>query len=169
MLAGMTVLMLVPMQYRAKLAAIVAKFPADRALTLVHAKAPGTGIVADVAGLNDDEILAVVGVRAVAIDRDLAADPAMVEWKGTEMLGDQDDRISLAFVGAKCPRWHHSLALKSERQTVIVQAGNELTVPHHAIVKSQVINHAPHQVKPPQSPRRRILPPCEAARALREP
>jgi hypothetical protein len=72
------------------------------------------------ARLNDDEILAVMGMRPMAVGGDLAANPAVVERKGLEMLGDQDDRIALALVRAKRPRRHHSVAGKSERQAVIV-------------------------------------------------
>ena len=54
-------------------------------MTLVDAKAPALGIIADKARLDDDEVLAVMGVGPMAIDCDLAADPAVVERKGAEM------------------------------------------------------------------------------------
>ena len=101
MVACMLVFVLIPMQHRAELAATVAELAAGGALALVNAEALGIGVVPDMAGLNDDEVLAVMGMRPVAVGGDLAADPAVVEGKCAEMLGDQDDRIALAFVGAE--------------------------------------------------------------------
>ncbi|WP_157860940.1 hypothetical protein [Bradyrhizobium viridifuturi] len=53
------------------------------------------------AGLDQHQVLAVMGIRPMAVDRDLAADPSMVERKRSEMLGQQHDRIALALIGAK--------------------------------------------------------------------
>ena len=69
----------------------------------------------------------------------------MIEWKGPEMLGDQNDWIPLALVRAKGPRRHHAFALKSERQTVIVQSRNELAAAHRAIAKPEILNDTAHQ------------------------
>jgi putative ubiquitin-RnfH superfamily antitoxin RatB of RatAB toxin-antitoxin module len=100
------------MQHRSQLAAIGAEAAALGARAPVDAEATAIGVITNVARLDDDEILAVGGVRAVAIDRNLAADPAMIERKRAEMLGDQDDGIALAFVGTERPRRQHAIALK---------------------------------------------------------
>jgi hypothetical protein len=149
MVAGMAVFLLVPAQHRAELSAIIAEFPAGGALPPVNAETFCVGVVTDVARLNDDEILAVMGVRSMAVGGDLAANPAVIEWKGLEMLGNQDDRIALALVRAKCPRRHHSFAGKSERQAVIVQSRNELAVTHRPIAEPEILYVTPHQARPP--------------------
>jgi len=113
-LAGMTIFELVPTQYRAELAAIVAEFVAVGALPLIDAEPLAIGVVADMAGLDDDEIFTVMGMRPVPIERDVAADQAVVERKGSEMLGDQNDRIALTLVRAKRARRHHSFAAEPE-------------------------------------------------------
>ena len=55
-------------------------------------------IVADMAGLDDHQILAVVGGRAMPVSGDDAADPTMIEWKDAEVFGDQDNGITLILV-----------------------------------------------------------------------
>src|SRR5262249_8859505 len=115
LLAGMSVFLQVPMQHRAEFSAIVAEGAPVSAMTLVNPKMPGVGVVADMARLDDNEILTVMRIGAVAVDRDLAADPAMIEREGAKMLRDQDDGIALAFVGAEGARRHHALTRKAER------------------------------------------------------
>src|SRR6185437_13661533 len=111
---GMAILVLVPLQHARELTAIMTE-PASRgALALIDAEALGSGIIADVTGLDNDKVLAVIGVGTMAIDRNIAADPAVVERKGTEMLGDQDNRVALAFVGTKSAPWHHPLTFEAE-------------------------------------------------------
>jgi hypothetical protein len=63
-----------PAHHRTELAAIVAEGAPLGAMALIDAKAPGVGIAADMACLDDDEVLAVIGVGTVAVGRDLAAD-----------------------------------------------------------------------------------------------
>ena len=89
-------------------------------MPLVDAETAGVGTVADVACLNDDEVLAVMRMGSVAVDRHLAADTAVIERKRTEMLRHQDDRIALAFVRAERARRHHPLALETEGKAVII-------------------------------------------------
>ena len=144
----MSIFLLIPVQYRAELAAIVAEFPIHGALTLVDAETPGRRVVADVARLDDDEILAMMGMRPVAVEGDLAADQAVIEREGAEMLGHQHDRIALAFVRTEGPRRHHCFALKTERQAVIVQPGNEQAVTHRAIIEPEILNYSLHWLKP---------------------
>src|SRR3984893_12269147 len=144
-LAGMTIFLLVPMQYGAELAAIVAKFLAARPLTLVDAEPLCVGVVTNVTRLDDDQVFAVMGMRGVPVGGDLAADPAAIERKGPEMLGNQNDWIALALVGAERPRRHHSFALKSERQAVIVKPRNELAVAHRAIVNPEILADTAHE------------------------
>jgi hypothetical protein len=100
------------------------------------------------AGLDDDEIFAVMGMRPVPVERDVAADQTVVEWKGSEVLGNQNDRIALTLVGAECPRRHHSVAPESERQTVIVKPRHELAVAHRVSVKLQILDETLHQARP---------------------
>src|ERR1700761_5336055 len=122
--AGMAIFVLVPVQHRTQLAAIIAEPAPLRALALIDAEVPRSGIVADVTRLDDDEILAVMRIGTMAIDGDLAADTAVVEGKSPEMLGDQDDRVALAFVGTKGPRRHHPITFETQRQTIIVKPRN---------------------------------------------
>lgn len=77
------------MQDRAELAAIVAEAAIGGARSLVYAVAAAHRIVADMTGLHDHEVLAMVGVRSVPVRRDLAADPPVVEGKRAEMLHQQ--------------------------------------------------------------------------------
>src|SRR6202021_1968287 len=143
-IAGLLVFMLIPMQHRAHLAATVAELAAGGARALVDAEPSGLGVVADMAGLDDDQVLAVMRMRPMAVDRDLAADPAVVEGKRAEMLRQQNDRIALAFVRAERPRRHHPLALETQGKAVIVQPRHEMAVAHRAVAKLQVLDDAPH-------------------------
>jgi hypothetical protein len=139
----MTIFLLVPMQHGAELAAIVAELLAARPLTLVDAEPLCVGVVTNVTRLDDDQVFAVMGMRGVPVGGDLAADPAVIERKGPEMLGNQNDRIALALVGAEGPRRHHSFALKSE--AAIVKPRNELAVAHRAIVNPEILDDTAHQ------------------------
>ena len=146
--AGVTIFELVPVQHRAELSAIVAELLAGGALPLIDAEPLGIGVVADMACLDDDEIFAVMGMRSVPIERNVAADQAVVERKGSEVLGDQNDRIALTLVGAKRARRHHSFAAESHRQAIIVQPWNELAVAHRVAVELQILDETLHQARP---------------------
>ena len=98
--------------------------------------------------LDNDEIFAVMGVRPVPIERNVAADQAVIERKGSEVLGDQNDRIALTLVGAERARRHHSFAAESERQAIVVQPWNELAVAHRVAVKQQILDETLHQARP---------------------
>lgn len=95
---------LIQAQDRAQLDAIVAEAALSGARPLVDAEAAAERIIADLAGLNDDEILAVMGVRPMPIRRHLAADPSMIEGERAEMLHQQNDGTALALVRAERPR-----------------------------------------------------------------
>ena len=99
--AGVFVFLLIPLQHGRQFAAIGADPPIRRTLATIDAEAPPLCIVADVAGLNDHEILPVMRMRAMAVGRHLASHSAMVERKRAEMLRQQNDRISLALVRAE--------------------------------------------------------------------
>ena len=141
-LARPLVLVVIPMQHRSQLAAIGAEAAALGALAPVDAEAAAIGVIADMARLDDDEVLAVGCVGPMAVDRDLAADATVVEGKGAEMLGDQDDRIALAFVGAERPRrQQHAIALKAQRSAQIVKTGDKLAIAHRIGTDLQVLDH----------------------------
>ena len=140
----MAVFGLVPVQHAADLAAIVAELLMGGAATLIDAEALGVGIVADMAGMDDDEVFAMMGMRSVPVGGDLAANAAVIERKGSEMLGYQDHRIALALVGTECPRGHHAIALKTQRQAVIIQPRHELAVPHRVVVNAKVLDDPLH-------------------------
>jgi hypothetical protein len=80
----------------------------------------------------------------MAVDRDLAADPAVVEGKSAEMLRDQDDRIALAFVRTKGARRHHPVAFEAERQAIIVKSRDELAVAHRMAGDPHVVDGPLH-------------------------
>ena len=91
----------VPLHHPAQFPAVVAEPVGRGREPLVDAEALARGIVADVAGMDDHEILAMIRVRRVAVGGHLAADAAVIEGKGTEVLGDQDGRIALALIRTK--------------------------------------------------------------------
>lgn len=115
--------------------------PAAGAGAAVYAEALRFGVVADVAGLEDQQVLAMMGVRAVAVGCDLAADLAVVEGEGAEMLRQEDDGVALALVGAEGAGVHHAVALEAEGAAVVVEFGHELAVPdpHAADAESPMI------------------------------
>ena len=45
------------------------------------------------------------------VGRDNPANTAMVEWKSTKMLGDQDNRIALILIRTEGARWHNAIGL----------------------------------------------------------
>jgi hypothetical protein len=69
---------------------------------------------------------------------------AVIEGKGTEVLGDQDGGIALALVRAKGARRHHPTAAKPERQAEVVELWHELAVTYCQAVYFQVAHHAMH-------------------------
>ncbi len=71
-------------------------------------------VVANMARLDDDQVFAMVCMRPVAVGGDDAADHAMVEGECAEVLGDQDDRIALALVGAEGARRHDAASLEAQ-------------------------------------------------------
>ena len=111
---GKQVLILIPVKDAADLAASRSEH------LLVHLQAAiGSPlllfrIVADMACLDDDQILAVMSMRPVAVGGDDTAYHSMVEREGAEVLGDQDDRIALAFVGAEGARRHDAACLEAQ-------------------------------------------------------
>ncbi len=68
---GVVVFALVPMQDRAQFAAVVAEAATGRSRPLIDAETMARWVIADMTGLDDDEILAVMGVGSVPIRRDL--------------------------------------------------------------------------------------------------
>lgn len=52
-------------------------------------------------GMDDDQILAMMGVGAMSIGGDDAAGDAVVERESAEMFGQQNDWITLVFIRAK--------------------------------------------------------------------
>ena len=140
--ASVVVLLPIPLHHRAQLAATVTEFAAGGKEPLVDTKAAVPGVVAHVAGVNDHEILAMVGVRRMAVGRDLAADATVVERECAEVLGDQDGWIALTLVGAKSPRWHHPAAPEAERETEIIEPRYELAVTYSHSVYLQIAPHA---------------------------
>ena len=155
LLTGVAIFLLVPVQHRAELAAIVAHGTALRAVALVDAEPPDLGVVADMARLDDDEVLAMMGIGPVAVDRDLAADPAVVEGKGAEMLGEQDNGIALALVRAERPGRHHPLPLEAQRPAVVIEPRHKLAVAHGIGADPQVLDHPLHGRLSPKCPKSR--------------
>jgi len=92
-----------------------------------------SGIITNVACLDDNQILAMFGVGAVAIGCNNTANHAMVERKGTEVLGDQDNRIALVFIRAESAGRHDFARFESQRLAQIVQSRYKPAVTHHVI------------------------------------
>lgn len=64
-------------------------------------------MVADMAGLQDEQVLAVVGMRSVPVRRHNAAGPAVIEQEGAEVLGQLDEGVALVLVRAEGARRHY--------------------------------------------------------------
>src|ERR1700734_4057408 len=88
--AGLAILLLVPGQRAGQLAAIGAEFAVHRALALIDPELLALRVIADMTGLDDHQILAVMGVRAMAVGRHPTANQAMIERKGAEVSRQQD-------------------------------------------------------------------------------
>ncbi|MGD0106149.1 MAG: hypothetical protein ABSC06_19230 [Rhodopila sp.] len=99
--AGMTVFALVPTQHIRQLPAGRTESAIRGSLALIDAKPFRNRIVPDMARLDDNEVLAVVGVRAMPIGSHFAAYRSVIEWKRAEVLGQQDDRVTLALIGTE--------------------------------------------------------------------
>jgi len=141
-LAGVGVLGLVPLGDAADLAAAATEMLVLGIEAAVDAEFPALRVVADVACLKQQEVLAVVRVGAVAVDRDDAADAPVVEGERAEMLGDENDREALAFIRAERARWHDLALGEAERQTPVVQLWDETVVTEHATVQAEAIEGA---------------------------
>ncbi len=139
---------LIPVQNRAECAAIVAEAAVGGARPLVDAESAANRIIADVPGLNDDEILAMMGVRPMPIRRHLAADPSVVEGERAEMLHQQDDGIALALVRAERPRGHYSRPLEPEGQAVAIEPRREQTVAHRPSTELEIVHRMAHRLSP---------------------
>ena len=105
----------------------------------VDAELARLGLVTHVARLDDHRVPAVVGVGGVAVGRDDAADPAVVEGEGTEVLGDQDDRVALVLVRAEGPRRHDQVGLHAEGEAEVEQPRHEVAVPHGVVVHAEAV------------------------------
>ena len=101
-------------------------------------------IVAYVAGLNDQHILAVGCMGAVPVRGDDAADDTVIERKGAEVFGDQDDRIALAFIGAEGTRRHDLAGFETERFAPVQQPWHEQVVAHHHIMHLKAADGLDH-------------------------
>ena len=97
----------------------------------VDAKDAAFRVVADVAGMNDHHVPAVLGVGRVAVGGHDSADLAVIERKDAKVFGDQDDRIALVLVRAERPRGHDLAGFETERLAQVVQPGNEAAVAQH--------------------------------------
>jgi hypothetical protein len=133
-------------QDSAKLAAIVAEAALCGALSWIDAKFLADWIIADVTGLNDDEVFTMVGVRPMPVGRNLAADLSVIEGERSEMLHDQNYRITLALVRTEGARGHHQRALEAKRQAVIVEPRDKQAVPHRALAELKIVDHMAHRV-----------------------
>ena len=75
---------------------------------------------------------------------DLAADPAVIEWKGPEVLGDQDTDISphRNRTPAKASFVHAGIQATGST----VQPRHELAVTHRVVVYPQVLDDTLHHL-----------------------
>src|SRR5262249_32085380 len=151
--AGILVFLAVPGHDRAKLSTAVPVRLAGSETPLVDAEALALRVVAHVARMNDDEIVAMIGVRSMAGGRDLAAGAGVVEWKSAEVLCDQNGGVALALVGAKCARRHDVAAAEAERETKIVKPRRELAVADGHAADFHVAHDRRIPGGPPRRPR----------------
>ena len=91
-------------------------------------------IVTDVAGLDDHQIFAVVGVSAMPVSGDDAADPTMIEWEDAEVFGDQDSGIALILVRTESPGRHDPSRFKSIGSAQVVETRDKYAIAHHSFI-----------------------------------
>ena len=70
----------------------------------------------------------------MTVGRYYTADEAMIKREGAELLGDEDNREPLAFVGAESTGGHYLARLHSERKTIIIKSRDEDAVAGHKSV-----------------------------------
>ena len=112
-----------------------------RLVAPIAAKLTCFRIVTDMAGLNDDQVLAVRRVRAMPVCGYTAAHDAVVEWECAKLLGDQDNRKALAFIGTECTRWHDFTGFHAEREAEIIQPGHKPAVAHHHSLQPEILKY----------------------------
>ena len=75
---------------------------------------------------------------------DHAADLPVVEREGAEVLGDQDDRKTLVFIGAEGTRRHDHAGFETQGFAVVVELGHEHAVAHHHALDMEIVECALH-------------------------
>ena len=128
---GELVFVAIPVEYLAHLTAAGAAFLVGGLQASVSAELAGLWIITHMAGLNDQQVLAVSGMWAVASIGDDTADAAMIERKDAEMLADHDDRVTLAFIGTESAGRHDFAGFKSQRFAPVIDTGDKQVIPHH--------------------------------------
>ena len=75
-------------------------------------------------------VLAVGGMGPMQIRRHHPANHTMIERKCPEVLGQHNDRITLALIRTERARWHDFAWLKPQRLAPVVEAGNKAVIAH---------------------------------------
>ncbi len=143
-LPGKGVLLPIPAQHPLDLAAGRALDAIFRLKTAVDAEPVLFGIIPDVAGLDEGQILPVVGVGSVPARGHDAPHPAVVERKRAEMLGDQDDRKPLALVRTEGPGRHDPARLETIGPAQVVKPRNKIAVPHQPVADLKIAHQVGH-------------------------
>jgi hypothetical protein len=86
----------IPFEYTVDLPAAWSYIAILRVQPAVEPKQAGIRIIADVTGVDNYEILPVLGVRTMPVRRDHSSYPTMIKWEGSEMFRDQNDGVPLA-------------------------------------------------------------------------
>ncbi len=95
-------------------------------------------IVTDVAGLDDHQILAVVGVSTMPVSGNDAADPTMIEREGAEVFGDQDSGLALIFVRTESHRRHDPTRFESIGSAQVVETRDKYAIAHHLFIDLEI-------------------------------
>jgi hypothetical protein len=133
-LPGEFILVLIPVDHVLDLSAIGAAFAMRGLGTPVPAELLCLRVVAHMTGLNDHQILAMSGIRTVSGRGDDPADPAMIERKGAEVFGNDNDRVALTFIGTEGTRGHDFPRFETQRLAPVVQARHKQVITHHHVM-----------------------------------
>ena len=86
------------------------------------------GIVTDMACLDNNQVVTMVGVRAMPVNSKHAANPAMVKGKRAKMLGKQNNRESLVLVRTEGSGGYDVSFSKTKFHAEIIELGDKFRI-----------------------------------------
>jgi hypothetical protein len=98
------------------------------------------------ARLQNDEIISMVRMRTVPVYSKQTSHSPVIERKGTEMFGKQDNGQSLIFIGTKSPGGHNTPFSETEFKTKVVEPGQKFRIGHDEVVNLKR-GHLSHDIR----------------------